>query len=314
MSDKAEDLFYRIIKAVLLWASFIPRQLLSFSARPLGGIWYAADRRHREIAFNNIKRAYGAEIDYAQCRQLVKANFIQLSRVALELPSLLRVNKKNILSYVEFSGWENMFVALKRRKGVFLFTAHLGNWELMALAGPLMLDLPFHILVRPIDFKPMNRLMEEIRSRTGNIILDKDKSVGSILDLLSKNRIVGILLDQNSSWFEGVYVPFFGRTACTNKGLAMFALRYDVTVLPVFNIRQKNGRYRIIVEPPVSLIRTGDFKNDIVENTALFNRIIEKYVRMAPDNWAWVHRRWRIKPVPKRARKKILGNVDLTFT
>ena len=313
MSDKAEALSYRLLKAIMIGASSIPRGVLSSLARPVGAIWYAVDRRHRDIAFNNIKRAYGDEIDTAECRKWVKANFIQLTRVGLELPSLLRLNKKNMMSYVEFSGWENMFEAAKRGKGVFLFTAHLGNWELMALAGPLMLGLPFHILVRPIDFKPLDRLMEEIRSQTGNIILDKDKSVGHILDLLSKKEIVGVLLDQNSSWFEGVYVPFFGRTACTNKGLAMFALRYDVTVLPVFNIRQKNGRYRILVEPPVSLIRTGDFKHDIVENTALFNRIIEKYVRMAPDNWAWVHRRWRIKPIPKRARKKILGNVNLTF-
>jgi len=137
--------------------------------------------------------------------------------------------------------------------------------------------------------------------------LDKDKSAAEVSALLRKNQVVGILLDQNSSWYEGVYVPFFGKTACTNKGLAMFAIRYGAKVIPVFNVRLRDGRYRVIFNPPLDLVHSGNVSNDIVENTARFNKVIEDHIRMAPDNWLWVHRRWRIKKIPARARQKIKG-------
>ena len=149
---------------------------------------------------------------------MVKANFVQLVRMVLETPSLLKLSKCNLEDYVVFSGGENLKAALARGKGVLFLTAHLGNWELMALAVSLKYDMPSNILVRPLDSRPLDRVMTEIRSRTGNRVLDKDKSAGVVSQLLSENQVIGILLDQNASWFEGVYVPFFNQVACTNKG------------------------------------------------------------------------------------------------
>jgi KDO2-lipid IV(A) lauroyltransferase len=94
----------------------------------------------------------------------------------------------------------------------------------------------------------------------------------------------------------------------------MFALRYGVTVVPAFNIRMKDGRYRILFSPPVEPIQTGDITNDIIETTALYNRIIEKHIRMAPDNWLWIHRRWRIKTIPESAIRKVKGQIDFSLT
>jgi len=304
---------YRVIKAVLTAASYIPRNLLTLLAYPVGRIWYALDRYHRGIAADNLLRAYGREMTPSRCRRLIQANFVQLVRVALELPSLLRITEGNLDSYVEFSGERHLKTALAEGRGVLFLTAHLGNWELMGLATPLKFKFPVHIMVRPLDHKPMDAVLTEIRSRTGNTVIDKDRSAGLVRERLRRNQIVAILLDQNASWYEGVYVPFFGRTACTNKGLALFAIRYGATVLPAFNIRQKNGRYKIMFEPAVDLVRTGDITRDIVENTERFNALIEKYIRMAPDNWLWVHRRWRIKGIPEPARKKIRGVGDLPF-
>lgn len=284
-----------------------PRPLLVSFALPLGRIWYGLDRYHRKIAYENMISAYGPEKSEREIRQLVRANFVQLVRVVLESPSLLRLNRKNVGTYLDFSGQEHLRDALDEGKGVLFLTAHLGNWEMMALASSIQFDLPLYVLVRPLDFKPLDRVLSEIRSRTGNRVLDKDKSAGIISQLLSDNEVIGILLDQNASWYEGVYVPFFNRVACTNKGLAMFAIRYGATVIPAFNFRQADGRYRVIIEPAVELIRSGNISDDIIANTALFNRIIEKHIRMAPDNWLWVHRRWRIKDVPERARRKIKG-------
>jgi len=313
MVDIKSSNTYRVIKNVLRVGSFIPRRILTLFAYPAGIIWYTIDRRHRKIAFDNMMKAFTDEITPSRCRRLVLANFIQLSRVALELPSLLRLNLQNMSSYVEFSGEEHVKAALDEGKGVFFLTAHLGNWEMMALATPLKFDFPAHVMARPLDHKPMDAVLTEIRTRTGNKVIDKDNSAGQIRGLLRQNQMIGILLDQNASWFEGVYVPFFGRVACTNKGLAMLAIRHGATVVPTFNIRQKNGRYKVMFDPPVKLIRTGDLGRDIVENTRRFNDIIEKYIRLGPENWLWVHRRWRIKDIPESARKKVRGDVDSLF-
>ena len=308
MTIKSKDnLSYRLIKTVLNLLARIPRRELVRLALPLGRLWHAMDRYHRRIAIDNLSIAFGRELTPAEIRSLARDNFVQLVRVVLEFPSLLRLSKENIDTYVEFSGLEHLEAALARGTGVLGLTAHLGNWELMALATALKFEMPFNGLVRPLDFFPMDRVLTEIRSRTGNRVLDKDKSAVEVSTLLRKNQVVGILLDQNSSWYEGVYVPFFGKTACTNKGLAMFALRYGAAVIPAFNVRLNDGRYRVIFSAPLDLVRSGNVSNDIIENTARFNKVIEDHIRMAPDNWLWVHRRWRIKEIPERARKKIKG-------
>ena len=305
MWRKRDRLYYRLIRIAFVLASFIPRKIVFLIARPVGYALFRLDRYHRKIALDNIGKAFKNELSPAACYALAQANIVQLVCVALELPSLLRIEKDNMHSYVEICGEDNVKEALNRGKGVLFLTAHLGNWELMGLATPLKFNFPTYVMVRPLDHQPMDALLTEIRSRTGNCVIDKDKSAGIVSQMLNENQIIGILLDQNSSWYEGVYVPFLGKIACTNKGLAMFALRYDTTVVPAFNTRLPDGRYRVIYHPPVSLIKTGDIGRDIVENTALFNRIIEENIRMAPDNWLWVHRRWRIKPIPEAARKKI---------
>jgi len=310
MNQFSEQLQYVVVKTIIRLLAIVPRRALVRLAVPLGKIWYGLDRYHRKIAFDNLQIAFGREKSPAALKRLIRANFVQLVRVVLETPSLLKLSKRNLDDYVVFSGQENLKTALARGKGVLFLTAHLGNWELMALAVPLKFDMSSSVLVRPLDSRPIDRVLTEIRSRTGNRVLDKDKSAGVVAQLLSQNRVIGILLDQNASWYEGVYVPFFGKVACTNKGLAMFAMRYDATVVPAFNVRAKDGRYRIMLAPPLELLRSGNVSDDIVENTARFNRVIEKYVRLAPDNWLWVHRRWRIKDIPDRARRKIRGLTD----
>ncbi|MBW1698346.1 MAG: lysophospholipid acyltransferase family protein [Deltaproteobacteria bacterium] len=307
--NNSRTISYILIKKVMWLASGVPRRLMRAFAFPLAAVWYLFDHYHRKIAIDNVMKAYGDRLSRRECRKLVRANFFHLMTVALELPSLLRLRKDNVDSYVEISGEQHLRSALSRGRGVLFLTAHLGNWELMALAPGLKYDFSVYVMVRPLDYAPMDNVLTEIRSRTGNIVLDKDKSAGAVRELLKQNQIIGILMDQNSSWYEGVYVPFFGRVACTNKGPAMFALRYGATVVPAFNFRLKNGKYRITFCPPVDPIRTGNVSRDIVETTALFNRIIEAHIKMAPDNWLWIHRRWRIKDIPQSARKKIKGNM-----
>jgi len=305
MAKARDNLIYAFIKALIRLLSPIPREFMNGIAVPMGILWYHLDKHHRSIARDNMARAFGDALEKEELSQLVKANFIQITTAALELPSLLKLDLHNLETYVTFSGDHHLRTALSRGKGILFLTAHLGNWELMALATTLKFNFFCHLLVRPLDFLPVDKLLTEIRCRTGNKVLDKIRSARTIRQILARNEILAILLDQNASWYDGVLVPFFGRSAWTNKGFALFALRYDPVVLPIFNIRRKDGRYTILFDEPVSLIRSGNINTDLLENTALFNRIIEKHVRMAPDNWLWVHRRWRLKNIPEKARRKM---------
>jgi len=302
---KAEALVYLLLRSLLRALGAFPRLWTARLARPLGLMWHHVDAYHRRIAGENMASAFAGEHGGAWVAGRVRANFVQLVRVMLELPSLYRMTAGNVDAYARLRGAENLKEAVARAKGVLILTAHLGNWELMALAASLRLHIQIHVVVRPLDFAPLDRILSELRSRTGNVVLDKDKSANAIGGLLRENRIVGILLDQNASWYEGVYVPFFGRTACTNKGLALFALRYGAAVVPAHNVRSADGRYTIVLEPALSLIRTGDLRKDVEVNTALFNTVIERWVRTAPEQWLWIHRRWRIKDIPDRARRKL---------
>jgi len=305
MAKARDNLIYVLIKTLIKLLSPIPREIMNRIAVPMGILWYRLDKHHRSIARDNMARAFGDSLKKEELSRSVKANFIQITTAVLELPSLLKLDRHNLDAYVTFSGDHHLRSALSRGKGILFLTAHLGNWELMALATTLKFNFFCHLLVRPLDFLPIDKILTEIRCRTGNKVLDKIRSARTIRQILTRNEILAILLDQNASWYDGVLVPFFGRSAWTNKGFALFALRYDPVVLPIFNIRRKDGRYTILFDEPVTLIRSGNINTDLLENTALFNRIIEKHIRMAPDNWLWVHRRWRLKDIPEKAKQKM---------
>lgn len=307
MTNKRENLQYAAIGMALKGLSVVPQGVRTRFAGPVGRLWYGLDRYHRRIAEDNMQRAYGGDMSAGAVARMVRANFVQTVRLALEIPSLLRLDRKNVDRYVTFSGVRHLKRAMARGQGILFLTGHLGNWEMMSLSVPLKFGLRINVLARPLDFRPLDRVLTEIRNRTGNRVVDKEDSAKEVQQRLNANQAVGILLDQNASFYEGVYVPFFNRLACTNRGLAVFALRYRADVIPVFNIRQPDGRYRVIFEAPLNIIRTGNVRRDIVENTEIFNQAIEKFVRKAPEQWFWVHRRWRIKKIPQSVRSKVMS-------
>jgi Kdo2-lipid IVA lauroyltransferase/acyltransferase len=304
LKNKGQLVQYQILKFMLKCLSVIPRAWMNRIAVPVGQFWFRIDRRHRTIAYENMMGALGNEMSTGAIWELVRANFIQLATMALEIPSLLKFSRENAGNYITLSGQEHLAEARSRGKGILVLTAHLGNWELMALASPVVANMPLSVVARALDYAPLDRLLAEIRARTGNQVINKKKGGELIGQALREGRTVVILLDQNTNLAEGVYVPFFGITACTNKALAMFALRYDATVLPAFNIRRTDGRYQIIIAPPVTLIKTENIRKDILLNTEQFNEIIERHIRMAPDNWLWVHRRWFLKKIFPSLKRK----------
>ena len=264
-------------------------------AQVLGWLWYRLDSRHREIAGKNLAVAFGTELTPDQRETICRDTFTHLACVILELPRLLKLNKDNLDNYITFSGLENLFAVVSKRTGILVMASHFGNWELMSLAFSLRF-WPFSVVVRPLDNPFLDRLIDKMRSRGGNRTIPKDGAARTIMRLLRQGEGVAFLIDQNTDWYDGVFVPFFNEAACTSKALATLALRTGLPVLPVYNFRHPDGHYEMVFEPEVQLIRSGSMLANIEENTALFNRIIEGYVRKHPEQWFWLHRRWKTRP------------------
>ena len=276
-------------------AAVMPRRVNWKLAEIVGWLWFRLDSKHRRIALRNLEIAWGDELEEEERRTICRKTFNHLARVALELPYVRKMTATDIERFVTFVGTEHLREALQRGRGALVMTSHFGNWEMMSLAFSLAYH-PVHAVVRLLDNPILDRLINGMRSRGGNQMIPKKGSVRKVLRLLNEGEAVVLLIDQNVDWYDGVFVPFFREIACANKALTVLALRTGAAVVPAYNVRQPDGRYKVIIEPEVELIRTGDTIKDIEENTALFNRIIEGYVRRNPDQWFWVHQRWKTRP------------------
>ncbi|MBI5968082.1 MAG: lysophospholipid acyltransferase family protein [Deltaproteobacteria bacterium] len=279
----------------LVAINLIPLECRICLMEGLGQILFTLDGRHRRIALRNLALAFGAK-NGEELTALARSTFRNLGRVLAEFSFIPLLTEKNMEQYILFEGAENFYRAYEKGKGILFLTAHFGNWEWMAASFPLRFHRPCHVIVRPLDSPFFDGLVERLRTWTGNHTVPKEKSMGRILRILKEGGIIGVLLDQNVAWQEGVFVDFFGELACTNAGMALLALKTGAPVLPVFNIRQPDGRYRVVIEPEVPLIRTEDRDLDVEKNTELFTKIIERFVQDHPDHWFWLHQRWKTRP------------------
>jgi KDO2-lipid IV(A) lauroyltransferase len=258
--------------------------------------------RQRLIATHNLRRAF-PEKSEGEIRRIVQSVYRNMGIVAAEFFDIPHLTKENIAALVEAEGVENCEKALAKGRGVLLFSAHFSNWELEAAAAALLIK-PAVVIYRTLDSALLEHLVLRVRSATGNILLPKNHAMRAMLRTLTQNGIVGILIDQNMAWYEGVFVDYFGRPACTTDGLALLALHTGAPVLPGYIVRLHDGRYRLVIGPEVEVTRTGDRDADVLANTQRFTKVIEQIVRRYPDQWLWVHQRWKTQPcqVPRKER------------
>jgi KDO2-lipid IV(A) lauroyltransferase len=271
--------------------AYLPAFLGLWLGRRLGDLVWMLLRRRRVLALENLSRAFGAEMTPADLGRLGRRCFQHLGMNAVEACTFFFRPPSVLLSRVTMDGAEHLRAAAARGSGVLLLTAHLGNWELLA-ASHVLSGLPLSVVMRPLDNPVLDRLVTRFRLRAGVELISKRRALRDILDALRRGRMVGILLDQNASRAEGVFVPFFGVPASTSKAVAVIALRTGAPVVPVFIRREGGGRHRVEVHPP--LLPPPD--EDVAVYTAAFNRAIEGAIRRAPEQWFWVHARWKTRP------------------
>jgi len=290
-----EQLEYAAAWLLLKTLGVLPRPV----ARTIGA-WVAAvalfscpSRRH--TALLNLRLAFPEWSDVRR-RRTLRRLMRHLGWMAAEVAQFPEYTRENIEQIVVLDGVENFIAAERRGKGVLLLTGHMSAWEL----GPFVASIyghPVHFLARPIDNARVDALVNRYRCLRGNSPIEKNRSARVLLKVLREGGTVGVLADQNTMLEEGVFVDFFGVPASTTTGLARIALYTDAAVVPAYVYWDAALRkYRLRFEPAMELVRSDDQGRDIRENTARFTGVIEGYVRRFPDQWLWLHRRWRTRP------------------
>jgi KDO2-lipid IV(A) lauroyltransferase len=209
---------------------------------------------------------------------------------------MARYTPENTQGWIRYEGLDHYLAARAREKGVLIITGHMGAWELSSFYHSLM-GYPMSMVVRPLDNWRLDKYVNGIRCLHGNLVLPKDDFARGLLTAMRQGETVGILMDTNMTPPQGVFVKFFGKQACTASGVARVALKTGAAVLPGFMLwEEAERRYVLHFGPQLVFERTDDDEADIVAATQLCTSVIEKWIRRYPDQWLWIHRRWKTRP------------------
>jgi Kdo2-lipid IVA lauroyltransferase/acyltransferase len=301
-----EWLEYAAAWTILKALGVLPRSVARGVAVAVARAMYAVLPKLRQTAEFNLRLAF-PEWNDAQRAAAIRGMVRNLGWMAAEFARLPRYSDENIDQAVILDGHENFLAGQRRGKGVLYLTGHIGAWELSSFAHALY-GFPLHYMARPLDNSRVDALINRYRCLSGNRPIFKNESARAMLKILREAGTVGILADQNTMPEEGVFVDFFGKTACTTTGLARVALHTDAAVVPGYAYWDAGiAKYRLRFEPMVELVRTGDTERDVFVNTQRFAKVIEEIVRKYPEQWVWVHARWKTRPKGEAPLYDFLG-------
>ncbi len=289
---------YIIVLCLVKLVSVLTYKLASDIGGFLGRIAYLVDRRHRRIALQNLNKAF-PDMDEEKIALIAKRSFENVGRSATEVIYIAgrrpRTLYQAIHDWVTVEGQGNLDEAVKKGKGILFLSAHFGNWELLGIAMSAS-GSPLNVIARPLDNPKIDRLLTSFRSMTGSRVIPKKGALRGILRRLKNGERIGILIDQNTSRDEGVFVDFFGCPAATNRGPALIAMKSGASVTPFFITREGKYRHKIIYCPEITLHKSGDTEKDVHLNTERFTKVMESYIREYPEQWFWMHQRWKTRP------------------
>ncbi len=284
-----------LLKGFSLLVNLLPEGFVLWCGKRLGSIFFHLDWEHRKVALENLHLAFGKEKSEEELLAIARRAFQNLGMMAVEFFRIPKMDVEAFKKRVAIEGLEEALRLLGRGKGVLLLLAHFGNWEMMGIMSKLIGNT-IMVIAKPMKKNErMDQYITEIRNAAGLEVISSIKASRIVIRALSQNRVVGILIDQRAKRSEGIWADFFGKKAPTTPALAVFAMKTEAPVVPVFMVRNGVGRHRLIIQKPLELVRTGDIKKDVETNTQLFNQTLESMIREYPDQWFWVHRRWERK-------------------
>ena len=273
----------------------LPRSMARAAGAGLGTAAWLLLPKLRRTGLRNLELAL-PEMTAGERRALLRRLYRYLGWQLGEFCQMPRYTRENTRDGFRYEGLEHYLAARERGRGVLIVTGHLGAWELSSFWHSLM-GHPMAMVIRRLDNARVDRMVNAIRCLHGNRVVHKDDFARGLLAAMRAGETVGILMDTNMTPPQGVFVPFFGVAACTASGLARVALRTGAAVLPGFLVWEAGEkRYVLRFGAEIPVTRSGDDERDILENTARFTAAIEGFVRRYPDQWLWVHRRWKTRP------------------
>jgi KDO2-lipid IV(A) lauroyltransferase len=282
---------FRFLRALFY---LVPRRLCLGAGAALGGLLFYLDRRHRRLALSNLDKAFGRELSPAERRRIARNSFKNFGRVVADILKWTQLREPEKEKLLTIEGEEYIRRALEEGKGVLLFSAHLGNWEVAALAISKIGRLS--VVARPLDNRLVEKELARFRESLGTRVISKFQAAKPILQSLRQNEIVAILIDQNVLRSQAVFVDFFGFSAATTPSLASFYLRTRAPLIPVFCYPTPSLSYLVKVGQPLEIELTGEASQDMLKITQCSTKIIEAEIRDHPSSWFWFHNRWKTRP------------------
>jgi KDO2-lipid IV(A) lauroyltransferase len=279
------------IRLIRLISRLLPYGLGVRAGAALGFIGYYILPRERKRALTHLTSVFADRGD-SWIRRTARGSFMHLGKSLLEI---MLMTPDRLAAIADFPGETNLRAALAAGKGVIYVTGHIGNWELCG--GFVAQHFPLSVVAAPIEPEPLNDMLVRLREQLGMKVVLRGKPGASrqLIRIFKENRILAVLIDQDTD-VEGAFVDFMGRPAWTPTAAAAMALKFGAPVVFGYTRRGKDNRHTVIVEGPLELIRTGNLEQDIITNTALFNRKIAECIMQEPEQWVWMHRRWRKQP------------------
>jgi Kdo2-lipid IVA lauroyltransferase/acyltransferase len=280
---------YSLAASLVFLLRVLPLPAANRAAQTATAILDRAVPKLRRVGLRNLSFAY-PELSGEVHNNMIDGVFRNIARLLVAIARFPSLNSSNIHEWISYEGLDNYTAAKAEGCGVLVATAHLGNWELSAFAHALMTE-PMNVMARPLDNPLVDRLVERRRTASGNCLIFKKDAARSVLKALRRNEAVGVLIDQNTTPAEGAFVDFFGKPACAGLAFVKLAYHSGAPVIPGFALWNGNtNRYVLRFYPKVEL--TGDAVSDMQRIHTFFEKVIREY----PDQWMWIHRRWKTRP------------------
>jgi Kdo2-lipid IVA lauroyltransferase/acyltransferase len=283
------------VRSLIYLLGLLPRRSARGMGAAIGALAFVFLPRLRRVGYRNLQIAF-PELSREEHTGILRCEYRNLGWLLAEFCQMSKYTPENTRDFLGYEGLDHYLQARDEGQGVLILTGHLGAWELSSFYHSLM-GYPMSMVIRRLDNQLVDQLVNGIRCLHRNKVVHKDDFARGLISAMRQGETVGILMDTNMTPPQGLFVDFFGAQACTASGMARVALKTGAAVLPGFLLwDEPSHRYILHFGEQLELVRTEDNEADIVTNTALFNKVLEDYIRRYPSQWLWLHRRWKTRP------------------
>lgn len=273
----------------------LPKKWAMSLGTGIGKLLYHTLKKRKQIALNNLQIAFGNDMEIEEQQVICKASFINLSKTIIEFMRFTKFNPDNIWHEVSVEGKEHLDAALEKGKGVIVVLTHFGNWEMLSLVWGVLIPNRATAIAFPLKNEKLNAYICRNREFLSLKLIPRKNAIRATLRALKNNEAVGFFADQNAG-DQGMFIEFFGKPASTSRAPVTIALKTDTPVLFTLDIRQPNDKHHIYISPPLYLDPSDDTETDVIEYTTLIVKELEKYINKYPEQWLWLHNRWKTQP------------------